>query len=392
MTTPRIVVCTNAYLPADQEGGPPFSAAGLCRALAAAGADVHVLTTDRNGTGRLDVPTDRWSRHDGLPVWYARSLAGPYYPAPSAGRALASIDHIDCVIGSGTLWTHLGWAGWRATRRRRLPGIVIPRGLLNPWALNFKPGRKRAYWMIAARRMIAEAAAVVALTEHERGAIDAMRTARRIEVIPNGIRIEDFSQPPPRSRLDEWFPRLANRRFVLFLGRVHENKGLPALIGSLERSETADLDWMLVVAGPVYPDYRPTFDRLLASARVADRILLAGPVSGARKFALLAHAAAFVLPSLSEALPVAVLEALASGCPVVLTPDCHLPEVAAAGAGIETRSDAASIAAALRRLLSDDAFARALGERGRQLAGDRFGWRSVGEAMLALCRDAAASS
>ena len=146
MTTLRLLVFSDAFLPAHEEGGPPFSTFNLCHALCEAGAQVRVVTTDRNGNARLEVPTDQWTHYQGLPVWYARSMPGPCYPAPSAKRALGSASDFHCFVSSGTLWTHLGLLAWRAGRRRGVPNIVLPRGLLDPWALAHKALRKRLYW------------------------------------------------------------------------------------------------------------------------------------------------------------------------------------------------------------------------------------------------------
>ena len=387
----RLVVCCDAFLPADQEGGPPFSTFNLCAALSEAGDDVRVITTDRNGSGQLDVPTDQWTRYDGLPVWYAHSLGRPFYPAASARHALRSTEGIDCLFASGTLWTHLGLLAWRESRRHGIPSIICPRGLLDQWALAHKPTRKRLYWALVARRMVKQAAAVVALSEHERETVRSKAVAQRIEVIPNSIRVEDFDHPPPRVELDQWFPQLRDQRFVLFLGRIHEKKGLPALIGALSRPELIDRQFLIVIAGPIDAGYRARFDQLVQSCPSRTRLVFPGSVSGPQKAALLAHATAFVLPSLSEGQPVAVLEALASACPTILTPGCYMPEVARAGAGIEVESDPAAVAAAIARLLSDDVFRRNMGQRGRELAREQFDWRAVGRRMHALCCDVAAT-
>ena len=56
----RVVILSDAFVPAEQEGGLPFIGSGLGRGLAEAGADVRVVTTDRNGTARLAVTTDQW--------------------------------------------------------------------------------------------------------------------------------------------------------------------------------------------------------------------------------------------------------------------------------------------------------------------------------------------
>jgi len=386
MSALRIVVCCDAFLPADEEGGPPFSTFNLCEALSEAGADVRVVTTDRNGEKRLDVTTNRWTTYCEVPVWYARSLPGPYYPAPTAGRAIRS-THADCILSSGTLWTHLGFLAWRASRRRNTPVLMFPRGLLDPWALAYKQMRKRLYWRLLGKRILNEAAAVVALTEPERDAIRSLGVAQRIEVIPNGMRPEDFDHAGPLSELTESWPQLAGKPYVLFLGRIHEKKGVRALIDALGDRKLNNLDFHLVIAGPVDADYRRSLEQLVETCARQDRVVFTGPVTGRRKADLLAHAAAFVLPSLSEGLPVAVLEALASGCPVILSPACNLPEVAAAGAGIEVEPEPFPIAAAMAKLLQDAPLRYEMGQRGLALARERFDVRAIGERVLALCRD-----
>lgn len=383
----KLVVCCEAFLPADQEGGPPFSTANLCRGLASAGADVHVITTDRNGRRRLDVVTNRWIPRDGFRVWYGRTLPSPYYHAPSARHALDSVGRIDGLISSGTLWTHLGRLAWQTSQRRQVPNVVFPRGLLAPWALAIKPWRKRIYWSLAARRILRDAAAVVVLSESERDAVRSLGIDGRFEVIPNSVCVDDFAHPEPRSSLDEWLPAVRGRPFVLFMGRIHERKGIKVLIEAMREPVIAERDFRLVIAGHVEESYRSTWETMVSSA--GSRVVLAGPVSGARKTALLGHAAAFVLPSHGEGQPVAALEALASGCPTVLTARCHLTEATEAGAGIEVERMPSAIATALARLLPDDALRRGMSERGRALARTRFDTRVIGQQILMLCRDMA---
>ena len=94
-----------------------------------------------------------------------------------------------------------------------------------------------------------------------------------------------------------------------------------------------------------------------------------------------------MLPSLSEGLPVAVLEAWSYGLPVLMTEACNLPEGFAAGAALSIATDPAGIAAGLRRLFAlSDAERRGMGARGRALVRARFAWASVGEQMAAVYR------
>src|SRR5688572_680306 len=221
----RILVCSPGFLPAEAFGGLPFSTFHLCHALVRAGADVRVVTTDCNGPTRLAVDTNRWTTYCGVPVWYARNHGGPLMYAPSGARAVADwMPRIDCVINSGTLWSHLGFVSWRQARKHGRPSLTYVRGLLDPWAFNFKPVRKRIYWQLVGRRLLRDCTVVIALSESERRVLRKAHVPGRIEVIPNGAAVD--GAVPARDVLDARVPELAGRRYVLFLGRIHAKKGL----------------------------------------------------------------------------------------------------------------------------------------------------------------------
>jgi poly(glycerol-phosphate) alpha-glucosyltransferase len=99
---------------------------------------------------------------------------------------------------------------------------------------------------------------------------------------------------------------------------------------------------------------------------------LVGNVSGAQKSRLIARARAFALTSHGEGLPIAVLEALSAGVPVVITPNCNLPEVAAAGAGIEVQPNVESASAGLALILQDEAVREEMAANARRLAIESF--------------------
>jgi glycosyltransferase involved in cell wall biosynthesis len=368
----------------------PFSTFNLCSGLIRAGADLRVVTTDCNGATRLDVPTDCWTAYDGIPVWYAKSRGGPLLYAPSATKAVSEwMPQADCVIDSGTLWSHLGFVSWRAARKQRTPSLTYVRGLLDPWAFNYKPVRKRVYWHLVGKRILRDTTAIVALSESEKQVIRALNVANRIEVIPNGAALDGDPGLSPRSVIDSRIPALSGRRYVLFLGRIHAKKGLDLLMRAVAafRSEAADIAF--VVAGPVDPGYAAEWQRLLHAHSPDGSVIVPGAVEGALKTALLRHAELFVLPSYSEGLPVAVLEALHAGCPVVITRACNLPEVEDAHAGLVIDPDAGQLLNAIRTLLRDDERRQAMRANAQDLARREFDWGVIAERTLRLCRDVA---
>jgi glycosyltransferase involved in cell wall biosynthesis len=382
----RILVCSPGFMPAQSAGGPPFSTFYLCKGLRNAGAEVRVVTTDWNGPMRLDVPTDRWTSYDEIPVWYARNRGGPVMYSPSGARVIAEwMPRVDVVINSGTLWFHLGFASWRAAIRHRTPSLTYVRGLLDPWAFNFKPVRKRVYWRLVGTRILRDSTVVVALTESERQAIRALNVATRIEVVPNGAPIEPGGSS--RTALESALPALSGRRYVLFLGRIHAKKALDVLLEAIALFRSEDSDTRFVIAGPVDLEYVSDWRQLLQRFGLNGSLITPGPVSGALKAALFEYADLFVLPSHSEGLPVAALEALAAGCPVVITKQCNLPEVEEARAGIIVEPDASQVFSAMRTLLNDEDRRRAMSENARELARESFDWAVISQRIMALCSE-----
>jgi glycosyltransferase involved in cell wall biosynthesis len=142
-----------------------------------------------------------------------------------------------------------------------------------------------------------------------------------------------------------------------------------------------------VIAGWNQGSQEAMLRRLIDELGVATTVCLAGPQFGDHKAASFARADAFVLPSFSEGMPIAVLEAWSYGLPVLMTEACNLPEGFAAGAALQVGPDRAGIGVGLRQLFAmSDAARRDMGARGRALVRERFTWASIGAQMAGVYR------
>lgn len=381
-----IVIATNSYFPADLDGGPPYSNRELAESLARAGAKVTVVTTDRNGRQRLAVPKDRWVDVDGVAVFYATTRAGSWLHSRSYWRAIHEVmGKGDICIMSAVFWNFTGLAAWLACRMSGRPFVSFARGLLGRWALSHKAPKKRIYWMLLAKRIVNDSAAVIALAQSEARDLASSNIRPPVVIIPNGApRIPSDEEITTHSKL---LNRLAERPYIAFLGRVHGIKGVDLLIPAFERCAAAGMGVRLVIAGAIDPGYAATFARLLESCAHRDQIDVVGSVTGPAKFKLLEHAAAFVLSSYGEGLPVAVLEAMSVGTPVIVTKHCNLPEVSQFRAGIEVETSVDAVAAALTRILTDRQLHAELSANASRLVRERFSWDAVGTRVLRLCSD-----
>ena len=119
------------------------------------------------------------------------------------------------------------------------------------------------------------------------------------------------------------FSNGTRRPYVLFLGRLNWKKGLDRLIPAMEQVTNADL----LIAGNDEENYRPELEALARRCGVADRVRFLGPVHGERKWELLSSAQILALPSYSENFGNVVLEAMAVGCAVIVTPEVGMASV-----------------------------------------------------------------
>ncbi len=153
---------------------------------------------------------------------------------------------------------------------------------------------------------------------------------------------------------------------IVMLGRMGPPKGLPELMEALGSATLRDLDWRITLAGDGDPDtYRKDAD----ARGIGDKVTMPGWLDGDAVSSLLASADILVLPSRSENLPVSVVEALAYGVAVVTTPVGAIPEIVVDGVSallVPIRNPGA-LAIALRRLVTDPALRRQIGDGGHEV-------------------------
>jgi len=259
--------------------------------------------------------------------------------------------------------------------------MISPRGMLDSWALGRSPIKKRVVSWWFEREHLRSAACLHALNEAEAKAIRAQGLVNPICILPNGVNIphEGAAQKPA------WAEDLApGTKVLLYLGRLHPKKGLVALLRAW-RQVQADAEregWCLIIAGWDQGGHGRELSSLIRQLRIDRSAHLVGPQFEHDKEMSFHAANAFILPSFSEGLPVSVLEAWSYGLPVLMTPQCNVPEGFAAGAALELQAETNSIAEALQKLFRMPTAERSgIGERGRRLAENRFSWEQIARQM-----------
>lgn len=288
---------------------------------------------------------------------------------------LASDDVLVHIHG---LWQPILVAAIRAAWTKDIPYVLSPHGMLAPWSLHQKSFKKRIALNLFWGKAIQRASMVHALNGDELSQVSRFTTSDKIRTIPNGIFLEELAEAGSHSLsfLYAQAPQLANRRIILFLGRLHVVKGLDYLAKAFREVAKTVSDADLVVVGPdagAGEDFR----RLLSDFGIGERVHILGPLYGSEKYALMKAAYCLCQPSRQEGFSLTITEAMACGTPVVISEECHFPEVEQAGAGRVVALDPHAIVDSLLFYLENKAQRDAAGANAQQLVSSRYTWDSV---------------
>jgi poly(glycerol-phosphate) alpha-glucosyltransferase len=368
------------YDPAVDFGGVRTVCRWLVEAMVRRGHQVTVLTTDVGSRrSRLELLRERIG---GAEIVRVRNLsqrlvgANLYTPfgfARRLGKLLPAHDlvHVHDVFNWLTVQT-----------ARLLPRYGTPSVLSTDGLFSFDPNRGRARTRELLFRTVGRGVLdrfdVIHAVRPEEFDPEALGVAKeRIRYIPNGT---PFPPPPGdgarfRQRFD-----LGQRMIVLFVGQLQTMKGIDLLL-QLAGERRGDRELCFVLAGqrsgtPVEP-----------GTWAASNVLYTGFLQGEALADAYAAASMYALPSYWDVMPNTALDALAHGVPALMTRQCLLPEVAAAGAGVLVEPSLPSLRAGLDELLAQRSRWSELGAAGRALVAEKFALPRIHDAYEEMYRE-----
>jgi starch synthase len=371
------------------------------------GAGVHVEFLARELLSLTDLQVHTWSSTKAVGeesgVWRhapAEGLSGANEALRSLSVDLAMADALGDrdLVHSHTWYANLG--GHLAKLLYGIPHVMTAHSLepLRPWkAEQLAGGYALSSW--AERTAIEAADAVIAVSHGMRADILACYPALdpgRIHVVHNGIDTELY-RPVPESAALVRHGVDPNRPYVLFVGRITRQKGVPHLLRAA-RSISPSAQLVLCAGAPDTPGIDREFRELVDELRRTRDAVVWIPEMLPRPevVELLSHAALFVCPSIYEPLGIVNLEAMACGTPVVASAVGGIPEVVRDGVtGVLVEYDEKdpdafelALAAAIDAVLADPAAAARMGEAGRERAVEEFGWDAIARRTVAVYDEA----
>jgi glycosyltransferase involved in cell wall biosynthesis len=372
---------------APRYGGPSQAIYTMCRALQAQGTEVLIATTNADGNKELTVPLGEVVVYQDVPtIFFARQWSEALkYSRPLALWLDRNVDKFD-IAHIHAVFSHACVAAARACRKNVVPYLVRPLGTLDPWSLKQKSVRKRLFWHLGVKRMLTEAAAIHYTSAEEKRLVETKLGLPGGVVVPNGIdlsfierKVEPFA---PRQ------PEIGHRPYVLALSRIHPKKGFELLIESFAALKKRGLSkaWRLVFAGDGDAEYVDQLKSLARRNDLNEDAVFVGWLDGDNKCAALKDASLLVMPSYQENFGISLIEAMAYGVPVLVSPHVNLaPEIEKAGTGWIAAMSREELTRTLAEALGSERERKHRGENARALA-QNFAAPIVAERLLDLYR------
>jgi glycosyltransferase involved in cell wall biosynthesis len=382
----RIVHAIHSIDP--DKGGPTAVVMRLASAQSRMGHEVHIV-------GTLPASRERVLDAYQKDIQGSESVRLHITPPPnsilSKLRARAMLDSLRSIDNNHVLHLHGMWCpclpragAW--ARKHNTPYVVMPHGMLDTWSLRQGAMKKKIALSLVYRSFINHASSIHALNQHEADTIGALGVTPQRDVIPNGVFLDEVELETEPDEFRRSIPELGDKPYFLFLSRLHFKKGLDILADAWTTVSAAHPELRLVVAGPCEDDSADDFKRRIGDAGLSETVFLPGAIYGTRKTAAFRETLAFVLPSRQEGFSIAITEALGLGTPVVITHECHFPEVEQADAGIVTTLDAGAFASAMREIASDQPRRAEMGVNAATLVRENYTWPRIAEQTIELYR------
>ena len=226
------------------------------------------------------------------------------------------------------------------------------------------------------------ASKVFALTEVEKEQYLKMGVEEdRIEIVPLGINIEEYSDLPEEGIFREKFNISKDDKLIIFIGRVHEIKGLDLLIDAFKELADSEDDVKLAIVGPD-DGYMDALNLRIAECDLSDKVIVTGPLYKSEKQEALVDCDLFVMPSKYESFTTSGLEAMACGKPLVLTKNNHIHDWVDGSVGLACDDDKMSLKDAMAEVLFDEELSKKFGMNGRRLIQEKYNWDMINEQIL----------
>ena len=373
---------------------PCLSAGGVVNASyqiaskQADGNDVKVYTSD-SCKERLKFPNGRYDVDvGGIKVDYFKNLSNRFKLATMLDTPLSAPFRIRKDIKNHeVIHIHehrqtLAIFVSHFARKNNIPYVVQAHGSVLPFFQ--KEGLKNLFDKVFGFRILHNASCVFALTEVEKEQYLKMGVEEdKIEIVPLGINLEEYENLPQKGSFRSRFNIAEDDKLILFVGRIHEIKGLDLLVDAFNDliDHNGEVSIKLAIVGPD-DGYLSKLEEKINEYSLKENVIITGPLYKEEKQEALVDCDLFVMPSKYESFTTSGLEAMACGKPLVLTKNNHIHDWVDGNVGIACDDDKDSLRKAIEAALFDDDLSTVYGENGKELIKAKYNWDIINKQIL----------
>jgi glycosyltransferase involved in cell wall biosynthesis len=274
------------------------------------------------------------------------------------------------------------------SKNSKKPYIISPHGSLLPEAISKKSTiAKNIYLSIIGKKILANAAFIQVLNQYEQKIVEKLGVkSNNICVVPNGVDPETMLGPLSGKLLVQKFPYLKGKKIALFLGRLSWEKGLDDLIPAFLEVVREIKNAHLLLVGPAGDGrYKKKIFNLIHKLKLSNNISYVDPVYGNERVLFYKGSSVFVLPSYVEMFPMAAIEAMYMGLPVIVSNHVGISDIIEKNkCGLVVAKNKKDISKAIVRLLNSPEISEYMGARGKKLIEEEFLWDCIAARVMRI--------
>ena len=361
--------------------------------------DVKVISSD-SCKERLKFPNGRYDVDvDGIKVDYFRNLSNGFKLKTMLDTPLAAPFKIrNDIKGYDIIHIHehrqtLAIFASYFARKNNIPYVVQAHGSVLPFFQ--KEGLKNIFDKVFGFKILHNASCVFALTEVEKEQYLKMGVDEdKIEIVPLGINLDEYENLPDYGKFRSKFNIGENDKLILFVGRIHEIKGLGLLIDSFndlinqhnENHSLEDISSSSIKLAIVGPDdgYLVKLEDKIKEYSLEDNVIITGPLYKEEKQEALVDCDLFVMPSKYESFTTSGLEAMACSKPLVLTKNNHIHDWVDGNVGLACDDNKDSLREAIEKVLFDEDLSLIFARNGQKRIKEKYNWDIINDQILEI--------
>ncbi|QDQ42892.1 glycosyltransferase [Methylacidiphilum kamchatkense] len=364
-----------------KSGGPSAAIAFIAKTLLDLGHKVTLLTTDKNidpkegGMIELDPQVDL--RIFPLKGKINQKLIHSPHLVFWLKQHISQFNLLDIH----SIWSLITSQSAKIALQNNIPYIFTPHGMTSRWDFNKHPLAKSFFYFFHFKKQWEKANAIRFVTEKEKN--DCILPINSFcAIIPYFIEIpKEILEEKPKAIINEIIlPK--NDPVLLFLGRIDAQKGVIEMLQAFDYAWRQNPKIHFFVVGPSSGIYGQKAYCIYQSLQSKSHIHWLGPVYGKDKWYLFKRADIFITLSKNEGLPIAVVEALGMGKPVIVTRECNIFGLDRYGCGIYVNDNPEEVASSLLLLIENNERLLEMGKKARHFYESHYSQEVVSQKLI----------